>query len=90
MRLFLSLLLLIVVLGGAAIWFSKATGLSFSWWSAQISGMSTIKSSQYQVDASGQDLRAYSFIDTYGRVCTTVFASQTGAGLDCDFVEITK
>lgn len=68
-----------------AIWFSKATGVSFSWWSAQLSGMKTIESSAYQVNASGQDLRAYSFIDAHGRYCTTVFASNTGSGLDCDF-----
>lgn len=67
------------------IWFSKATGVSFSWWSAQLSGMKTIESSAYQVNASGQDLRAYSFIDAHSRYCTTVFASNTGSGLDCDF-----
>ena len=58
---------------------------SFSWWSAQLSGMETIKSSQYQIEASGFDLRAYSFIDSHGRYCTTVFASSSGAGIDCDF-----
>jgi hypothetical protein len=68
-----------------AIWFSKATGLSASWWTAQLTGMKTIESHQYQINASGQDLRAYSFIDAHGRYCTTVFASSTGSGLDCDF-----
>lgn len=68
-----------------AIWFSKATGISFSWWSAQLSGIKTIESHQYQISASGQDVRGYSFIDSYGRHCTTVFASSVGSGLDCDF-----
>jgi len=76
----LSLVLLI-----AAAWISKSTGLTFSWWSAQLSGMKTIESNQYQINASGQDLRAYSFIDSHGRYCTTIFASSTGSGLDCDF-----
>lgn len=72
-------------IGLISIWFSKATGVSFSWWAAQLSGMKTIQSSAYQVEASGQDIRAYSFIDSHGRYCTTVFASETGSGLDCDF-----
>jgi len=75
----------LAILALLAIWFSKATGVSFSWWAAQMSGMKTIQSSAYQVEASGQDLRAYSFIDAHGRYCTTVFASNTGSGLDCDF-----
>jgi len=73
------------ILALLSIVFSKATGVSFSWWTAQLSGMKTIQSSAYQVEASGQDIRAYSFIDTHGRYCTTVFASNTGSGLDCDF-----
>lgn len=75
----------LAILALLAIWFSKATGVSFSWWSAQLSGMKTIQSSAYQVEASGQDIRAYSFIDAHGRYCTVVFASETGSGLDCDF-----
>jgi hypothetical protein len=81
----IALLTIIPVLILLVIWFSKATGISFSWWSAQLSGMKTIESHQYQINASGQDLRAYSFIDAHGRYCTTVFASSTGSGLDCDF-----
>lgn len=76
---------ILAILALLAIWFSKATGVSFSWWAAQMSGMKTIQSQAYQVEASGQDLRAYSFIDAHGRYCTTVFASTTGSGLDCDF-----
>jgi len=81
----IALLTIIPVLILLVIWFSKATGISFSWWSAQLSGMKTIESHQYQINASGQDLRAYSFIDAHGRYCTTVFASSTGSGLECDF-----
>jgi outer membrane lipoprotein-sorting protein len=82
---FFVLAIVALLLTVGAIWFSKATGISFSWWSAQLSGMKTIESHQYQINASGQDLRAYSFIDAHGRYCTTVFASSTGSGLDCDF-----
>ena len=92
MKVFKFIVFILAVLGilVGATWFSKVTGVSFSWWSAQITGMKTVDSMQYQVSASGQDLRAYSFIDTFGRNCTTVFASSTGSGLDCDFPENIK
>ena len=67
------------------IWISKMTGISFSWWSAQLTGVETIKSVPFQISASGQDVRGYSFVDAFGRNCTTVFASSTGSGLDCDY-----
>ena len=63
---------------------------SFSWWSAQISGVKTIQSSAYQVEASGLDLRVYSFVDSHGRLCTTGFASNSSIGLDCDYTREIK
>lgn len=73
----------LVILFTGATYFIKNS--SFSWWSAQLTGIKTIESNQYQIDSSGFDIRAYSFVDYFGRECTTGFASKASIGLDCDY-----
>ena len=46
----------------------------------------TIPSQSYSVEAIGNNLRAYTFIDGAGRVCTGVYSDKGNSWGDCDFV----
>lgn len=45
----------------------------------------TIKSEIYEISAAGWDLRNVSWIDPFGRYCTTIFTNEKGGDIDCDF-----
>lgn len=51
----------------------------------KLTSQGTIKSTINEVQASGWDLRTVSWIDTYGRYCTTLFTNEKGGTIDCDF-----
>lgn len=45
-----------------------------------------IPSQSYSVEAIGNNLRAYTFLDGAGRVCTGVYSDKGSAWGDCDFI----
>ena len=51
----------------------------------KLTSQGTIKSTIHEVQASGWDLRTVSWIDAYGRYCTTLFTNEKGGTIDCDF-----
>ena len=51
----------------------------------KLTSQGTIKSTINEVQASGWDLRTVSWIDAYGRYCTTLFTNEKGGTIDCDF-----
>ena len=57
---------------------------SFSWWSSTFFSDNYSRSIITEVEASGQNIRAVQFVDAFGRVCTSVYAS-VGTGLSCDY-----
>jgi hypothetical protein len=38
-----------------------------------------------EVEASGTNIRLYSWIDPFGRVCTSTYTDDKGGNPDCDF-----
>ena len=57
---------------------------SFSWWSSTFLSDNYSKSIITEVEASGRNIRSVQFIDTFGRVCTSVYSSDS-SGFDCDY-----
>ncbi len=45
----------------------------------------TVPSASYSVEAIGNNLRAYTFKDAAGRICTGVYSEQGGSWGDCEF-----
>lgn len=57
---------------------------NFSWWSATFLSDNYSKSIITEVEASGHNVRSISYIDSFGRVCTSIYAN-AGTGFDCDY-----
>lgn len=62
-----------------------ANAMSFSWFESKLNSSGTIPSTWNEVKAAGYDFRSYTWIDTAGRVCTTLFTNDRGGSIDCDF-----
>ena len=67
------------LIGGGSLLFGTV-GLGF-----QGALQTTIPANSYSVEAIGNNLRAYTFIDSAGRVCTGVYSEQGGSWGDCEF-----
>lgn len=57
---------------------------SFSWWSSTFLSDNYSKSIITEVEASGRNIRSVQFIDAFGRVCASVYSSDS-SGFDCDY-----
>ena len=57
---------------------------SYSWWSATLFSDNKTNSIITEVEASGHNIRKVQSIDTFGRVCTDVFAN-SGMATSCEY-----
>lgn len=62
---------------------------SFSWWSATFLSDTYSKSIITEVEASGRNIRSVQFIDVFGRVCASVYSSDS-SGFDCDYPPVER
>lgn len=76
---------LAIVLLFSAVTYFIISAIGWSRIETKLTSQGTIKSTINEVQAAGWDVRTVSWIDAYGRYCTTLFTNEKGGTIDCDF-----
>lgn len=70
----------LLAIAGFVVFGDNKTNLMF-----QGARMPAAPTAAVSVPAAGTNLRSYSFVDAFGRLCTGVYSNEGGSWGDCDF-----